>query len=130
MVEVPDLAVPEPKVNLDQDVRRSDDHSLDLPVDVDQTLDQLAGKVRLAAKFQVEAESVALLAREVSEVLDQADLLQAVHNPDLSVFRVAANLDQDAQVVMAILDQDVLVDREIRQMEVRCNTRFLFLRVP
>lgn len=120
----PDQAERVVVANPGPDVHRSDDRSLDLPVDAGQTLDPLVEKVRPVARSPAEERLVGLLSQEVLEVLGQADLLQTVHSQDLSVFRVAANLDQDDRVAMAILDRDDDQD-DPHRMEVRCNTKFL-----
>ena len=111
-------------VTLDQDVhnqeapgldaRRSGGHTLDLPEAAVQSLDPLAGKVQLVARFPVGGRWGELLTLAVLVVLDQ------------DVLADREDLDQDAQAAKANLDQDDDRDDQIQPREERCNTKFLF----
>ena len=111
---------------LDRDVRHSDGHTPDLPVAVVQSLDPLVEMVQLVAKFPVGERWEELLSQEVLVNPDRAVRLQVFRNLDRLDVQGSANLDRAVRVVKAIPDRGDRVEHRYRQMEGRCNTRFLF----
>ena len=114
--------------NLDPDALRSGDRSLDLLADVAQTLDPLAEKVRLAAKFLAGVRWGEILSLEVLGGHVPVAHLRICHSQGRSDVQGRATLDPDARR-WANLGQDVLVDRELR-MEVLNSTKFGYELTP